>query len=883
MWSRLHTWLGDFELVRNDRVPGAMSPQEAKLLLRTVAQDGLHRDALRGLWSDLGGLGDREPRLDLERLLAAVELGRLAVVPLVRPLLDVEPLPSVRLADLAGHAASEQRTEQAASTTFEIRVVDELDVGLVGAAVRFTHEGFPYDAVTDGNGVARLETTGVGFASVVVARPDELRDELAARWATIREGEQVQPAPDVTVRHLSGELALGAELVAKTPHTISIHPDVVLARLLGFHFDTGATFLLPTAIPNIRAVRELYEAHGGSDLLIVGHADAAEERAYATALALERAEITRAYLGEDVESWLVRYDAGGSVGRTWGQGEDKLMLRSLPDYPDKPVDEHDVRWFQRTRGLAVDSIAGPQTRRALVGEYMALDGTTLPGDITVDVHSCGDAFPLPEAPLDEQSAADRHSHQEHRRVELLFFADGLGVLPPPAGATSSAGSIEYPEWIRRARRVVDLSAEGSTKEVTMLEMADALFRTDSCVIAPEGEDPSGNREHPSLHTIGIVATALRFTEAHPDKQVLVAGHCDTTGAVEYNQTLSEQRAAVGLALLLGQRDEFVTKCSGRHCVADYKQILSWVVRAFDPTALVVPFDCDPGVIDDVAYTGVEPVRRFQSAYNSNIAVLEGPAGEQAVDGVMGPATWGAMFDCYEHALRLELEVDAGELARLRAAVQFVDDEHRSLGFSEHHPVDNLGRENFASQANRRVEILFFDEGEAPDLGLSAAAPEMSEIYLPGRYQRRVLDPALSRNVVALRLCTQQGDPIPGARYTVTMGRDVSTGEADDEGIAVLHIPSEVASFVVDWIDPAPADGATAEFTREVLVDLDEGDEADHRRLTNLGYLQDTLGEQLAEFRAEFGRPSSVSDAELRVEVRHWHDGGERPQPTQVAA
>jgi outer membrane protein OmpA-like peptidoglycan-associated protein len=860
--GRFHTWLGDFELIRG-RPTGAVPVAHARLVLQTAAEDAL----------------TTIDELDLERLFTALEVGRLAVVPVARPPMDMQLPPWVPLADLASRSPNEP-VKETAKVSFEVRVVDELDVPLADVAVRFTHEGDVHDATTDGSGFAKLDTEGVSFASVVIVRPADLEDELAARWTTIRAGERVEPAPDVTVRHLAEELTLGADLVAKTPHTISIQPNVLLARLIGFHFDMGTTFLLPTAIPNIRAVKELYAECSGSDLLVVGHADAAEEHDDAGALALERAEITKAYFVEDVDAWLSRYDEGGSIGRTWGQGEDKLMIKALPDFVDKPEGEHPVRWFQRTRGLAVDSIAGPETRRALIGEYMALDETTLPGDIAIEVHGCGDAFPLPEPPPDQQAASDRHSQQEHRRVELLFFEGGLGVLPPPPGSTSDASSVEYPEWIRRSRRVVDLSADGSTKEVTMLEMADALFRTDSCVIAPEGEDPAADQRHPSLHTIGIVATALRFADAHPDKKVLVAGHCDTTGQVEYNQTLSEERAAVGLALLLGQRDEFAAKCHGRHTVADYKQILSWVARAFDPTTLVVPFDCDPGVIDDVAFTAIEPVRRFQEAYNANIGVLEGPAGELSVDGAMGPATWVAMFDCYEHALRLELEVDSAELAELRAAVQFVDPERQSQGFGEHHPIDNLGRESFESQANRRVEILFFDPGEEPDLD---QPPETSEIYLPGRYERRRLDPALAQNQVVLRLCNPLGDPVPGAKYTVTMGRDVSTGEADDDGVVVLHLPDDVESFMVDWIDPAPAEGAPREFTREVLVDLEDGDEADHRRLVNLGYLEGELQAQVDAYRAEFGRPSSVPDAELRAEVRRWHDGGERPERTEVAA
>jgi outer membrane protein OmpA-like peptidoglycan-associated protein len=876
--ERFHSWIGALELVEgfaNPRdAPCPFDARSAATLLLAMALDPFQRERLRVAATSLrGGFAAHHDAID--RVFDALEHGWLRFVSVDPPPPVLDEPASVRLADLSPEAPDEP-TQAVAEVSFEVRIVDEIGQALVGVPVRFFHAGDEHDARTDGNGVARLVTEGTSHASVSVIGVQSVADELATRWAGIRPEPRFEPAADVTVRYLADELPLSVNLLAKTPHTLSIQPNVLLARLLGFHFDTGATFLLPSAIPNVRAVRELYARYGGSHLLVVGHTDATEEHDDASALSLERAETTAAYLAEDVDAWLLRYEPGGGVGKRWGSAEDKLMLKSLPDFPDKPPAENAVRWFQRTRGLTVDSKAGPQTRRQLIGEYMALDDTKLPPNIAIEIHGGGDGFPLPDPPPDEQAAWDRHSAQEHRRVELFFFGGGHGVLPAAPGPTAAPDGLEYSEWLRRSRQVVDLSAEGSTKEVTMLEMADVLFRTNSCVVAPEGEDPSSDGAHPSLETVGLIATILRHAEAHPDKRLLVAGHCDTTATVAFNQTLSEERAAVVLSLVLGQREEFARLCHSRHAVADYKQILSWVARAFDE-----PFDCDPGTIDNVAFTGIEPVRRFQRAYNANKAALGATTADLAVDGAMGKRTWGAMFDCYEHALRLELDVDAAALADLRAGLVFVDPERKALGFSEHHPVDNLGRDAFRSQANRRVEVLFFDEGEEPDLDRAGGAPEMSEIYLPGRYERVALDPALARNAVALRLCTLQGDPIPRAPYTITMGRDVSTGTANDDGLVLLHVPSEIGAFIVDWLDPG-ADDEPRQFTRDVILDIDGGEEADHRRLANLGYLAAVLRDKIEEFRTEFARPPSATDDELLAEARRWHDGGTRPQPGAMA-
>ncbi len=140
---------------------------------------------------------------------------------------------------------------------------------------------------------------------------------------------------------------------------------------------------------------------------------------------------------------------------------------------------------------------------------------------------------------------------------------------------------------------------------------------------------------------------------------------------------------------------------------------------------------------------MDPVRAFQKAYNENKAALGFTAADLATDGLVGPLTWGAFFDCYEHALRRELGEDEAGVARLRSALVFVDDGKRTLGFSEHFPIEELGVDNFRGQANRRVELLFFDPGEEPDLAASEDDPETSEIYLPGRFQRYPLEPMVS--------------------------------------------------------------------------------------------------------------------------------------------
>ena len=87
---------------------------------------------------------------------------------------------------------------------------------------------------------------------------------------------------------------------------------------------------------------------------------------------LERADNTAAYLRDDVDTWLAMFDSSVPQKRRWGDAEDDAMLFSMPDFETKPPEEDPLRWFQRTRGLKIDGIAGPETRRQLITEYMAL-------------------------------------------------------------------------------------------------------------------------------------------------------------------------------------------------------------------------------------------------------------------------------------------------------------------------------------------------------------------------------------------------------------------------------------------------------------------------------------------------------------------------------
>ncbi|MBN2193904.1 MAG: OmpA family protein [Polyangiaceae bacterium] len=246
-------------------------------------------------------------------------------------------------------------------------------------------------------------------------------------------------------------------MVASEPHCIILQPRVVLAQLFGMWFETSKCFLLPTAMEGVRTIPSLYASNPESDLLVVGHTDTTGDPSYNDPLSLERARSVAAYLTDRGDEWLAWYGPNKPDAKRWGGREDAMMIVAVAEYngleipPGAPL----VWWFQQTfsdqDGLAVDGIAGSRTRTALIKRYMAIDGTTLPPDVVLSTHGCGENFPLVDA-------GDEQAEIRNRRTEVFFFENPTAaptrpsaVLPPPPGDTSPPGSSEYPEWVLRAR------------------------------------------------------------------------------------------------------------------------------------------------------------------------------------------------------------------------------------------------------------------------------------------------------------------------------------------------------------------------------------------------------------------------------------------------
>ncbi|HEV8324178.1 MAG TPA: carboxypeptidase regulatory-like domain-containing protein, partial [Myxococcota bacterium] len=242
-----------------------------------------------------------------------------------------------------------------------------------------------------------------------------------------------------------------------TPLTIQVPPRVFRVRMTGLLFDTDKCFLLASGLKSIRAFNKIWKAHPDIKVLIVGHADKAGAADHNQKLSERRAEAILSYLSDDVDGWLRFYSPGVSPTKLWGSTEDQKMLAHLG--------VGSVREFQEKKGLTADGVAGTETRRALVHDYMDEDHTVKPDTAEVKTHGCGESHP-------EVPTADGVEEDRNRRVEIFLFEDVID--PPPQNPCPQPGGCEqHKVWKASSRETIDLGADLATVVVTVTDQKGA--------------------------------------------------------------------------------------------------------------------------------------------------------------------------------------------------------------------------------------------------------------------------------------------------------------------------------------------------------------------------------------------------------------------------
>ncbi len=155
---------------------------------------------------------------------------------------------------------------------------------------------------------------------------------------------------------------------------------------------------------------------------------------------------------------------------------------------------------------------------------------------------------MAEEAVHESFNADKTTHLRMRITRLVGRTTGI------EGFATRLNQKET----TLADRLDALGAEETETEVTIRLPGSILFDFDSSAIRPDAEN-----------TLGEVVAVL---ESYPGRTVRVEGHTDSIASEEYNQKLSEERAASVAAWLAAhgiERDRLVTVGWGeRRPIAD---------------------------------------------------------------------------------------------------------------------------------------------------------------------------------------------------------------------------------------------------------------------------------------------------------------------------
>ena len=237
----------------------------------------------------------------------------------------------------------------------------------------------------------------------------------------------------------------------------------------------------------------------------------------------------------------------------------------------------------------------------------------------------------------------------------------------------------------------------------ILQFEDVCFGTARCLLVPSLPGP-GVSDDQGLRGqrdgLAVIAATLAFSQLHPTRSLLVAGHTDSVGSAANNLALAENRALNVLLYLQGDRRPWAAHCDEHFARADFKRVHLWAKH-------MLGWDTDPGPLDETWNGRTKQARdEFRRKSEEELGVtLKHDVAQNQDD-------WAAIFGLYDRHLASMLRVEVGDLAQLRE--ELILTSPGSIGCGESWPVDALGIDKHASADNRRVDVLFFDRDEIPD-------------------------------------------------------------------------------------------------------------------------------------------------------------------------
>lgn len=224
-----------------------------------------------------------------------------------------------------------------------------------------------------------------------------------------------------------------------------------------------------------------------------------------------------------------------------------------------------------------------------------------------------------------------------------------------------------------------------------VEVPDVLFNHDSAIPSLDAKD----------YLVGAISTAIFHAKSHAEQELIVFGHADTTGKVRYNYTISECRAKMVKSLLTQDSEDWVEIARKKGKVEDYQSILKVLTERHG-------WVCDPGKIDgEYGPKTKNAVKAFQHQTNARYQI------GLAEDGVVGAKTWRAIHRvlCGLVAKSLGIADPAVSSYPQWTIPKFgCVSNDGCFACGESFPIEEAEKDNYKSEKNRRVELVFLPQG-----------------------------------------------------------------------------------------------------------------------------------------------------------------------------
>jgi hypothetical protein len=247
-----------------------------------------------------------------------------------------------------------------------------------------------------------------------------------------------------------------------------------------------------------------------------------------------------------------------------------------------------------------------------------------------------------------------------------------------------------------------------TVAVDILEFGPDLFHDSSPILMPSV--PGSEDKVPGVKAIAVVFKQFEFD---PAKRMIICGHSKPGGDVKEDFELSALRAQNVLYLLVGAKEPWIEISFKQHRIEDYQRIMKHfhVIRGWN---------CNPGDISNEWSDQTKSAAKefFDKCREGCMPDLEiGLHGRVEEDDrkKWPPQAWEAVFNLYTEEIARALDpVNPPDLDQLRAdRLKFVKEGKEFVACGESFPLTEPKKSNYTEVKDRRVEILFFNDGEGP--------------------------------------------------------------------------------------------------------------------------------------------------------------------------